>query len=342
MRDPDLPFRTHRRVGGLDLRVEWDGSALAGAVEATLGYLGPEAAPGADPLVLRLSALGPPLAVPAGAEAVGETPEGLRALRHDGALWLRFRETVAHVEPARGVAHVAVAEGAGPLRDALVYSLFFYAAAALLDCRGRRTAHAACLVRDGGGLLVVGESDSGKSTLTMRLVEAGWGYLTDDSVVLGAGGELVRAWPLRRDFCLDPEAEALFPSVAAHWEPHLADARKRRFRVRELYPDGAAASCVPRAVVFPQVVDADEGRLVPLSAQGLLLGLLRHTGAPALAAGGGAAPHLDALRQLAGQSRGYALRAGRDLRDDPAAAERLLRPLVGGAERPSTRLRSLP
>lgn len=327
----DTSHRSHRRAGGLGVRVAWDGAGLSPAVEGALAYLGPEASPGSDPLVVHVGA--GPLAVPEGAEPVRETAEGLVVFRQGDALWLRARGAVARVEPARGAARVAVGEG--PLRGALVYSLLFYALAALLDGRGRRVLHGACLARDGWGLLLVGQSDSGKSTLAVRLAEAGWDALTDDSVVIGPAGGGVRAWPLRRDFCLDPEAEALFPWAADHWEPHVADPGKRRLRIGERWPGGPAASCVLRAVVFPRVVDASESRLVSLSAGEALLGLLRHTGAPGVAASGDAAAHLDALRLLAGQCQAWALHAGRDLRDDAGAADRLLRHALADAPVPT-------
>lgn len=335
MRALDPPFVSCRSVGGHALRFEWDDAGLTGPVEATLSYLGSDSetdAPG-DALRVRFSTRAAPLAVPAGADLLSESPEGLQFLRQSDALYLRFRDAVVRVEPRDGTADGVLPGEAGPLRDAVVYSLTFYGLVALLYARGVRTLHAACVVYGDAGCLIVGESDSGKSTLTLRLVEQGWGYLTDDSVLLREAGGHVEARPLRRDFCLDPEAEALFPDAAARWEPHLADARKQRLHVRDLYPGRAAGRCVPRLVLFPQIVPEAASRLVPLSPRDTLLGLLRQTGAPAWLDGPAAAAHLGDLRRLAGQAQGYALLAGRDLRDSPAAAAALTRRLVGAPDR---------
>lgn len=330
---PTAPLATRRSVGGFDLRVEWDDAALTRPVEQTLGYFHPEppAPPGTPALTVRFSTRGAPLTVPAGAKLLSETRDGLQFLRQPDALYLRFRDAVVRADPLASVAHGTLGATVGPLRDAVLYSFLVYGTVALLDGHGVRTLHGACLVRDGHGCLVVGQSDSGKSTLTMRLVEQGWHYLTDDSVLLSRGRGGVEARPLRQDFCLDPEAAALFPHVADHWEPHLADPRKRRLHIRSLYPDRAAAWCIPRTLLFPRIVPDAESRLVPVGSRTALLGLLEQTGAPFLSDGASAASHLDDLARLAEQAQGYHLRAGRDLRDNPDAAARLTRQLLSAA-----------
>lgn len=50
--------------------------------------------------------------------------------------------------------------------------------------------HAAALARGERGLILVGDSGAGKTTLTFELAARGFEYLTDDLVVLGDGGRL--------------------------------------------------------------------------------------------------------------------------------------------------------
>ncbi len=335
----EAPFSARWSVGGVRFRVEWDDAALTEPMEATLSYFG-SALENSDACEahVRLFAHAPPLALPTGAERLSVSREGLQFYRSGDALYLQFRGTTVRVDPERGTAYGTLAvegedafEDLGePLRNALVYCLFYYSAVALLYHRGLRTVHAACLAWEGHGCLIVGESDSGKSTLTMRMIEAGWEYLTDDAVLLGQRDGHIEARPLRRDFCLDPEAEALFPQVAAHWQPHLADVRKRRLRIRSLYPEQAAPSCVPRSILFPRIATGQaESRLDPLGQKPALVGLLQHTGALAVLDASTAAGHLGDLKQLTDQARSYSLAAGLDLRDDPQAAVLLTRRLLG-------------
>src|SRR5262249_12499359 len=52
------------------------------------------------------------------------------------------------------------------------------------------------------GVLIIGPSGSGKSTLTLQLASAGWGYLSDDEVLLSATDGQVEARGFRRFFAL--------------------------------------------------------------------------------------------------------------------------------------------
>ena len=326
MTDSGFLLGTRRRVKDVGLQIEWDDAALTWPMETTLAYFGferPSTTSDVRPLRLTFSMHAPPLEVPPEAEALSESHEGLRFYRLGETLYLQFEGTVARLEPQQGLAYGTLAAGTSTLRDALLFCLFFYSAVILLYYRGLRTIHAACLTQGERGYLFIGESDSGKSTLAMRLVESGWHYLSDDSVLLSRQGDGIEAYPLRRDFCLDPEAEAVFPQVAAHWQPHLADVRKQRLSIEALYPEQAAARCTVRALVFPQIVFRAKSQLVPLDAKQALLGLLHHSGALAVLDAPTAAAHLEDLNRLVRQAQSYTLLAGRDLRDDPAAAAAL-------------------
>jgi hypothetical protein len=78
--------------------------------------------------------------------------------------------------------------------------------------------HAACLVRDGRGVLLAGHSGTGKSTLTIAMARRGyellsddWSYLsvTEDAVEAGA----VQAWGLPVPVKLLPDASRFFPEL---------------------------------------------------------------------------------------------------------------------------------
>ncbi len=332
-----MSFSQQCHISGISLEVEWDHASLSDLVTETLSYFGftpPET--NTPALHLQFLACAPLLQVPAESKLLSETPEGLQFYRADALLYLHFRGTVVCIDPQRGTAYATFGtEGAaaGPLaptalRDSLFFGLFFYSLVLLLYARGKHTLHAACLAWQGQGFLFAGQSDSGKSTLSIRLIEQGWQYLTDDSVLLGKGETGIEARPLRHDFCLDPDAALLFPQVAGHWQPHLGDPRKQRLRIRELYPEQAALCCVPRTIVFPRIAPESESRLVPLDQKDTLLRLLQHGGAFSLLGSAAATVHLDNLKALAAQARGYLLHAGRDLRDHPQAATLLMQRLL--------------
>jgi hypothetical protein len=183
------------------------------------------------------------------------------------------------------------------------------------------------VVADGAGCLLVAPSGSGKSTSTYGLVRRGWHYLGDDALLLHAAGDEVEALVLRRDLCLDPALEGCFPELRTHGQAgRFASRGKRRLAMRELYPERLLDRCVPRLLVFPEIVAEPESRLVPLGIAEVLPRLVAQSAVFALDPE--AAPrHLDMLTRLARQTRAYRLLAGRDLKADPE----LVAPLLAAA-----------
>lgn len=94
-----------------------------------------------------------------------------------------------------------------------LYAMLTVAAALLLAELGRALVHAAGVVSpDGGAWLLAGDARAGKSTTCANLVRAGWGYLSDDQVVLELGPAGITAEGWLRPFHLDQGWPAAEPS----------------------------------------------------------------------------------------------------------------------------------
>ena len=89
--------------------------------------------------------------------------------------------------------------------DAMVYTL--------LDTQHLVALHAACVERNGHGVLLVGDSGAGKSSLSYACTHRGWTYISDDSVslVLQKPGRSVSGNPQTIRF--RPSAWSLFPEL---------------------------------------------------------------------------------------------------------------------------------
>src|SRR5439155_2770331 len=86
---------------------------------------------------------------------------------------------------AAGRARLQVDATGAPAVAADLYSMLTASAALLLAGLGRALVHAAAVVAsDGGTWLLAGDARAGKSTTCATLASAGWGYLSDDQVVL--------------------------------------------------------------------------------------------------------------------------------------------------------------
>ncbi len=106
--------------------------------------------------------------------------------------------------------------------------------------------HAACVDRDGAGILLCGSACAGKSTLAYACARAGWTYVTDDCVFLLADSPGSAAIGRCSHIRFRPDAPMLFPELAGS----LA-------RVR---PNGRLSLELPMSA-FPQIRTAHQSHL---------------------------------------------------------------------------------
>ncbi|HEX8213713.1 MAG TPA: hypothetical protein VF584_26340 [Longimicrobium sp.] len=195
-----------------------------------------------------------------------------------------------------------------------LYSMASLACALLLNRMGRTLAHAAGVVApDGGAWLLVGDTHAGKSTTVANLLRCGWGYVSDDNVVLarGGGGIAVEGWP--RHFHMDEG-----------WEAGTPLGRRGAIDPRERWP-GQWMDAAPLAgLLFPRVEPGQPTELAPYPAADALAALLRQS--PWLLADRGSAPAVLALLRDAAARPAFALRLGLDSYADPPLLAERLRP----------------
>lgn len=173
--------------------------------------------------------------------------------------------------------------------------------------------HSAAVVvpESNDGVLIVGPSGSGKSTLTLQLAQSGWGYLSDDELLLSFAGEEVEARGFRSFF-------ALAAAATAGGSSRL----KTCFEPANVFATPPTSRTVPRVLLFTAVSGANETRLSELSQAETMTRLLRAcpwaTYDTAVAG-----PHLQLLSRLARQAKGFDLQAGSDILE-PGQASRIL------------------
>lgn len=311
-------------LGGVPVRLEVASATLAGRIEPWLAeaFL-LEAREQEDPrsetppLHLRARAGSAPEPVPAAASRQSAAT-GDRVRRLGERVFLTFPEAHGHLDLAAGRAELWLADAWWTLprkqqQDPWLLSLVW-----LLRERGRYAFHASAVVRDGRGLLIAGNSGSGKSSTALALIDQGWDWLADDVVVLDPGSP-PRLRGLAQGFALSPALAHRLPGLTGEAGPDkiLAD-------LTRLYPGRRAASCLPAALLFPRVTGEEVSRLEPLAPTEALLALLPAS-AGLLVGGASGPPHLDALRRLATTLPAFRLEAGRDVFGRGAVLESLLR-----------------
>ena len=200
------------------------------------------------------------------------------------------------VDPAGGAQEAA--------RD--LYSMLTISAALLLARLERALVHAAAVVApDGDAWLLVGDARSGKSTTCATVAAAGWGYVSDDQVVLAAREDGVEVEGWLRPFHLDRNGEGGEPT-----------GERREVAPAELGLAGWRRTAPLAGVILPSVAAREATVLTPVPAAAALAGLVRQS--PWLLACRAAAPAVLALLGRAVERGAFSLRLGRDTYRNPA------------------------
>jgi hypothetical protein len=188
------------------------------------------------------------------------------------------------------------------------------AVAAYLSDRNVTPLHAAALVDPGGALwLFAGYTHSGKSTLTIGLLESGWQYLGDDGVVLAETDVGIVAHSWWGSSLLDPILTEHYPHLIHEMGDWVG--QRRAIDLRQCYPHQWLTENTPVYLAFPCFDTAEPlARLEPLS-PGMALGQLMQHSAPWLLEN--PQPHLRRLQALCCQTQHFTLHLGSALRTQP-------------------------
>jgi len=182
-----------------------------------------------------------------------------------------------------------------------LYSMLTVSAALLLAGLGRALVHAAAVVApDGDAWLLAGDARAGKSTTCATLASGGWGYLSDDQVVLTGREDGIEVEGWLRPFHLDEDGAG----------------ERREVAPAELGLAGWRRTARLAGTIFPVVAPVEPTLLTPLSPANALARLVRQT--PWLLAGRRTAPAVLALLTRAVAGGAFSLRLGRDTYRNPA------------------------
>ena len=251
--------------------------------------------------------------------------EGFEGYETGSDFYLTYGPSVFYLQSLEGKGVAYLASSFADQSALLQQKFLAYGLIRLLRPLGLFSLHAGCLLTpDGAGVLIVGRSGSGKSTLTIGLIRQGWGYLSDDAVLLRNGSEAVEALALRRHCFIDAQAAGDYPDFRlGQTVPDASGGHRQRVYVDEAYPGQAVPTCVPQILLFSRIVPGPNSALQPVTRVEALKTLLTESG-PQLFDPCTMPQQVEVLKTLLSQTTIYDLRAGLDLHRDPLLLARLL------------------
>ena len=326
-------------IGGVDIRVRSDHPLVDRGLDNIFSYFGftPSAtAPGACPVALDFLTSEPAFSIPSAASQEARFG-GVTAWESGRELYLGTGASIARLDPRSGTAEVAI-ESSSRVRSENLEddpaTLVGLTLTILLRHRELYGLHAGALAREGTGCLFIADGGCGKSTMSLNLVQQGWDYVSDDFIFLRPSGGRVEASGLRRNLCMDREATRDYPGLLGRWRDRpFSGAPKRWLEMNALYPRQVKESCVPRVLLFPEIVPEPRSRLRPMTNKAEILGRLMHQSPLLVLESRMSSRHLEVLKRLLLQSRCYRLLAGRDLKEPSTRIANLLSTLLS-AHRP--------
>lgn len=267
--------------------------------------------------------------------------DGLRGLATEDGFCLSEGSSVFHILPSARRGRVTLTPGFFEKAALLQQQFWAFGLLRLLRPLSVFGLHAAGIVSPAGqGMLIVGASGSGKSTLAIGLIEHGWGYASDDAVLLRVHDNAVETLALRKPFSIAIDAMGKHPEETGpdrHGTgPTPTKPTKRRVDIRDECPQQFVPGFVPQTVLFPCIVKAPHSDLLAVDRVTALQWLLEQSG-PQLFDKATMGRHMDILNRLVRQCGLYALHAGRDLYRNPTQLVSLLAARQGERDDPDHR-----
>jgi hypothetical protein len=133
----------------------------------------------------------------------------------------------------------------------LRYRFLEAAACCLLDARHVVAIHAACVSREGRGVLLAGDSGAGKTSLAYACARRGWAYTSDDAAYLVRRGSGRRVLGHPRVFRFRESAGRVFPEFRGWRETRRGNGKPTiEVQTRDLPDIRTAWECPVDSIVF--------------------------------------------------------------------------------------------
>ncbi len=156
--------------------------------------------------------------------------------------------------------------------------VFLIGLSEILRSRALFLIHGAALSRKGKGFLIPGFTGSGKTTLSIALMRAGFQFLSDDRPFLRENGDGFELLAFPEGLDVTEKTISFFPELRNLPRSLFKDGpTKKRFWAETVYPRSILEACTPEVLIFPEIIKAERSHLEPLSRIEAIGRLLPHS-----------------------------------------------------------------
>jgi hypothetical protein len=278
-------------------------------------------------LILDFGAASPLPARPPEAVEFAITGE-ITLLRSNGAITLLGPHASVSIEAIAGHARFCIDT---PFWSASYQSqrdFMFSALQPLLRSLGFYPLHASAVSFKGASIIASGPPGSGKTTLSLALIRAGWTHHADGSVLLRDREGRIESFAYRRGHaCTQQTLDFVRKQrMAAVPALELKDG-KRHVDFGDASSADGQTSRIPRLLLFPEIAESETTSLQPVSDTEAILRLIDQSMGIASDAQSGAM-QMQVLKRLVEQSESFSAHLGRDVLDHPANVSHMLHELL--------------
>ncbi|HZY44615.1 MAG TPA: hypothetical protein VFF70_07690 [Anaerolineae bacterium] len=183
--------------------------------------------------------------------------------------------------------------------------------------------HAACVADHDRGVLLAGQSGSGKTTTCLRLIEGGFKFLSEDRTFFRSVGGAIELLSFIEAVSVTQNSLKLLPALSKQIGSQEFGARyKIDLDPAQLFPNALLDRASPGLILFPRVTSSEQAATRRLNSAGALQMILPSSLLASQPDVSGL--HFDALTQLVTSSRCYELLLGRDVDRLPELVRGLL------------------
>ncbi len=268
-----------------------------------------------DTITLRFKKHACPMKLPETARELTSS-QNLRVLKDGNSAYLIRGDSVFQIDLLKGIGIGFLDKGFWERPQKVQQEFFMLTLLWLLHGHNLYGLHANGLAEHGVGILLVGDTGSGKTTISLSLIMQGWKYLSDDVVLLARGSCGITARAFQRGFSIDPFLARHYSALNTPHKTQIPGDGKVFLDITGLYPNAYLTSCVPRVLIFPKIVPLDKTKLFSVDKTKSLIYLMRNSGGSMIDKAR-SIRQMDVLKQLVYQSVCYELHLGQDMYKRP-------------------------